>query len=151
MSESILNSKYVEPNRPVSKNELSYLFKKLRSDLRLSDVYARHDCGHMYATRIGSRKEFSIKNGTGSKQDMGNCSVCWKLRNIEPSLKGKAMDVVEYFMYTNECLYQSEEGRDQGCQSPDPTTYSMYDVCNVYYRWLYERTENSDRPRMGEK
>lgn len=135
---SILESKYNEPNRPISHNELAYMYKKLNADLRLSTVFAHHaDCGHIYATRQGSRKEFSIKNGSGC----GNCSVCWKLKNTTPTeLKEKAKDIVAYHSYSNEAVFYSSTGSaNREIQSPVPSTYSMFDICNVYYRWLYER------------
>lgn len=99
MTNSILNSTYEMPNRPISQNELKYLHKKLFTELRLSDLYVRHSkCGHIYTIKIGSKKEISIKNG--NTNDVGNCSVCWKLKNTEDDeMYNKASDVVKY--YTN--------------------------------------------------
>ena len=126
MTEHILNSEYVRPTRPYSNLELDYLHNKLHSELRLSDVCAKHPkCNHFYATKQGGKKYNQITSSNGT--DMGNCSVCWKIKNMENiDLQNKAKSVVY-------CYKESFRNN----LKPSSYNYNMYDIENVYYRWLY--------------
>ena len=56
--------------------------------------------------------------------NMGNCSVCWKLSKMPNDLRYKADDLIK--AYTND--FQEE---------PIKYNYNLYDLENVFYRWLY--------------
>lgn len=119
---SILDSEYIEPTRPYSQNELSDMRNKLYRDLRLGKCRAYHDkCKHFYNVRINSKKEKEINENS---DNIGNCSVCWKLSKTPKNSKDKAIVLNRAF---------SEQFYDE----PQYLTYDLYDIENVFYKWLY--------------
>lgn len=121
---SILDSEYIVPTRPYSQNELKYLEENLYKNIRLGDSKTFHSkCGHFYYVKENSRKEKEIKE-KNITEDIGNCSVCWKLHKTPDYLKDKAYDMVESY-----------------CKSfytyPEKLTYSLIDLEIVFYKWLY--------------
>lgn len=124
MSTSILETPYIKPTRPYSQNELKYKREKLYRDLRLSKTYARHACcNHFYLVRKNGRKEKEIIEKNSN--DVGNCSVCWKLNKTPKYLKDNAYDLVNEYMN----IFYKER---------DYLTYADVDLEKVFYKWLYE-------------
>lgn len=119
---SILETEYVEQTRPYSQNELRDMRKSLYRQLRIGNERAYHQkCNHYYYVKQNGKKEKEIKeNGT-----VGNCSVCWKLSKTPTSSKHKAYDLIK--------AYSSEFENDI-----EFMTYNLFDLENIYYRWLYE-------------
>ena len=118
---NILDSEYVEPVRPYSQNELVDMRNNLYRQIRLGKERAFHTkCNHYYLVKENGKKEKDIKE-TGN---MGNCSVCWKLSKMPNDLRYKADDLIK--AYTND--FQEE---------PIKYNYNLYDLENVFYRWLY--------------
>ena len=129
---SILESEYVEPERPYSQNELKYNRERLYRSLRLGKIRAHHRrCDHFYFVRRNGRKEKEIEE-TGSA-DTGNCSVCWKLGKTPNRLRSEATGLVEQY---SRAFYEE----------PEYTTYGRLDLETIFYRWLYEEQER-DRSR----
>lgn len=121
---SILDSEYVPANRPYSQNELKYLQENLYKSIRLGNAKTFHTkCGHFYLVKENSRKEKEIKE-KNSSEDIGNCSVCWKLHKTSDYLKDKAYDMVDAY-----CRRFYEE--------PEKLTYDLLDLETVFYKWLY--------------
>ena len=124
-SESILDSEYVEPNRPVSQNELSEMRVNLYRTLRLSKVRAEHKkCGHFYFVHKNSKKELEILKT--KELDTGNCSVCWKQYSMSKDLKNKAVSLTNTYCHA----FFNE---------PEYMTYRKIDLETVFYKWLYEK------------
>ena len=121
---SILESEYVEPNRPYSQNELGFNRSRLFRNFRLGKHRANHKrCNHFYLVRSNGRKEremIETKN-----DDVGNCSVCWKLSKTPSYLREKAQGLIQ--QYT-----------DRFEREPRFLTYERNDLENVFYQWLYE-------------
>jgi len=118
---SILESEYTEPKRPYSQNELNDMRNNLYRQIRLGKEKALHQkCNHFYLVKENGKKEKEIKDNG----NMGNCSVCWKLSKTSPELKYKANDLVKAYC----AEFYNESSRFH---------YYMYDLENVFYRWLY--------------
>lgn len=132
MTDSILNSTYIEQSRPYSQKELKYLHDRLYNELRLGNVYAYHKkCRHFYTTKVNGRKEKEIKSK--NEPDVGNCSVCWKLIKTDKQDKEKARYMVDSYQDMFNC---------QIC--PEKLTYDMIDIENIYYRWLYMYNDGNE-------
>lgn len=120
---SILESEFVEQTRPYSQKELGDMRSNLYRYLRLGKERAVHEkCGHFYTVKENGKKEKEIKENSGN---IGNCSVCWKLSKTHPALKRKANDVIKAYVLE----FYTE---------PDYFTYNLFDLENVFYRWLYQ-------------
>jgi len=119
---SILETKYTEPLRPYSQDELSQKQQKLYQKLRLGKNFVRHKkCGHFYLVKKNGRKEKEIieKNSC----DVGNCSVCWKFGKTPAHLSDIAYSIVNEY---NTVFYEN----------PTYLTYAQVDLENIFYRWL---------------
>lgn len=144
---SILMSKSVEETRPYSQLELVKNRNQMFSELNLSHRSVSHtDCGHSYHVRMYGQK-FKEMNDLGTTEDVGNCSVCWKLRRTPRNLKHAA----EHFIGL--------------CQdiNRDHLTFLDIQAEKIFNTWLYleqyeerERRDNRrgdseyDRPRRGD-
>jgi len=120
----ILDSKYKEPERPYSQSELELNRSRLYKNLRLGTHKAYHSkCRHFYKVRQNGRKEKEIIEQ--QTNDIGNCSVCWKLYKTHIKHKRVANQIVED--YSN--VYYNE---------PSYLSYNNVDLETVFYKWLYE-------------
>ncbi len=134
--EKVLNGKYPPATRPYSQLELAEIRTTNLRRLSVGNQMACHDCGHIYFAKENGKKEERIKNG---EDDIGQCSVCWKLKRTPPELRGRAQDLVDEYQYHF---------------SDKPAKWSHYIVHieQTYYRWLYLnfeecQTDNRDRRR----
>ena len=124
MNSSILESEYIEPTRPYSLDELTALRKKLYHKQRLGKMRAHHQrCNHFYVAKLNSRKEREITEQNCN--DIGNCSVCWKLGKTQGYLREKARNMVRAYCNT---FYEE----------PQAITYNNIDLETIFYKWLYE-------------
>ena len=125
MSISVLEEKYVEPARPYSQRELKDIRNKLFRELRVGKVRVYHKkCDHFYFVKDKGRKEKDIENS--NKEDVGNCSVCWRFSKTPYMLKPKALEIIN------------------GYKSVffEPLSYISYSnsyLEMMFYRWLYEK------------
>ena len=120
---SILESTYIEPNRPISINEMDYLRKNFYKTYNISSTIAKHtNCNHFYFVKKNGKKESEILK----KNSYGNCSVCWKLYKTPKPLKDKA-----YYMV--ECYYKIFNNID----STNIIDYNKLDLEKTFYMWLY--------------
>jgi len=121
---SILESEYIEPIRPYSLDELKSLRTKLYNNLRLGKMRVYHQrCNHFYIAKVNSRKEKEMIERNCN--DIGNCSVCWKLGKTRENLREKAKNMV--YAYCNRFY-----------EEPPVITYDDFDLENVFYKWLYQ-------------
>jgi hypothetical protein len=129
---SILEADYVEPNRPISVKELTTTRDSLYKYLKLSETKSLHDkCRHFYYVKENGRKEKEIKE-KNTNENVGNCSVCWKLSKTPKRLKDRAYDLVDD--YSN-----------QFYNEPEVYNYNLLDLERTFYKWLYqENYENED-------
>ena len=122
MSDNILDSEYVKPNRPYSQDELNDMRNALYRQLRLSKDRAFHSkCKHLYNVKENSKKQKEIYE---NNDDIGNCSVCWKLSKTPEASRYKAYDLIR--VYNLEFKYE-----------PTRLDYNLCDIENIFYRWLY--------------
>lgn len=121
---SVLETKYIQPNRPYCQSELAHARVILRNKLRLGKMRATHqNCGHFYLVKRNSRKEKEmIANNT---DDTGNCSVCWKISKTPNHLYENALDLVDDY-------------RASFLSEPTELEHSINDVESAFYRWIYE-------------
>lgn len=126
---SVLEQDYTPPSRPYCAEELEFMRSELRRKCRLGKHEIYHTkCKHKYIVRENSRKEKEILE-SGGNQDIGSCSVCWKINHTPRELKDMAYDMVDEYNYR----FKSD---------PKKLTYDHVDLENSFYRWLY--LENSD-------
>lgn len=124
MTLSVLEQEYVPPTRPYSQNELINTRNRVFRYLRIGNVRAQHrKCGHFYFVKENGRKENEIKEK--QCEDVGNCSVCWKMGKTPRSLKNTAKGLVESY---NNYFFKPREYLN----------YDTVDVETVFYKWLYE-------------
>ena len=115
----ILNTKYIPQTRPYSQDELKDNQQKLYDNLHLDikNMVHHKSCNHFYFVKKNGRKakEMIKENST----DVGNCSICWKLRKINDEFYDKAMFIVEKY---SDLFYNN----------PTYLTYDMLDIQNIY-------------------
>jgi len=126
MTTSVLEQDYVEPERPYSQKELQYTRDSIFRAMRIGNTRAHHKrCDHFYFVKQNGRKAKEIKEA--GSQDVGNCSVCWKLNKTPRHLKKNAKGLIREYCSRFE-------------QSPEYLTYEGVDLETTFYRWLYEET-----------
>ena len=125
MATSVLEIEYVYPTRPYSQNELKDMQEKLYHSLRLGTTRAVHKrCNHFYIVKENGRKEKEIQEQ--SDEDVGNCSVCWKINKTPRHLKVQAKKLVTEYCNT---FYNQ--------QDDDYMYYDRLDLETAFYKWLY--------------
>jgi hypothetical protein len=65
--------------------------------------------------------------------DVGNCSVCWKISKTQNFLKERAQELVHHYSENFET-------------DPELMTYRLGDIETMYYNWLYEDQQYRRRP-----
>ena len=121
---SILESKYVPPARPYSQNELKYLRSRNLNNLRVGYYMVEHTaCGHYYYAKKFGKKEKDLIESSDIR-DVGNCSVCWKLKQSPKHLHHIAENMVNAYCNT---FYEVER-----------LTYADLDLEKCFYTWLYK-------------
>ena len=121
---SALEKEYIPQNRPYSQDELKNMRLNIRKSFRLSDMMTKHKkCNHFYFVKSGGKKEKEIKES--GCLDIGNCSVCWKLKKTVKHLKNVADDMTSAYF----TAFENE---------PEYLTYDLIDLENVFYNWLYK-------------
>lgn len=122
MNLSVLEKPPVEPDRPYSQKELSFMKQNVLRKLHLgTQMIAHQDCGHFYYAKINGRKEKEAKESNTC--DVGNCSVCWKLNRTPRRLRKNAIDLVNDY-----CHYFATDVN---------YTYNLVSLEADYYTWLY--------------
>jgi hypothetical protein len=121
---TVLETEYVEPTRPYSQDELIQARHELYRSLRLGNMKAHHRrCDHFYLAKQNGRKEKEMREQNSN--DVGNCSVCWKIGKTHANLRERARNLVQAYC-------------DEFYEEPKYLTYGAVDLENVYYQWLYE-------------
>ena len=122
---SVLETSYVEPDRPFSQKELKYLRDNLSTRMRLNNSIRCHHkkCNHFYLVKQNGRKEKEILDT--KSQDVGNCSICWKLKRTPEYLCPTAKDILSIY-YNNFYI------------EPKLLSHGIVHIENVFYTWLYE-------------
>lgn len=134
--QSILTTEYVPEARPYGQMELEQQRKTLYFKLNLSNQWVHHHkCGHTYYVKqYGQKYKEVIESKTNI--NVGNCSVCWKLRRMPRHLR----DPSEYFTeeYGNVFKFRQDHN--------DELTYDDMQIERIFYTWLYlEQYENKRR------
>ena len=124
---SVLESNYIEPTRPYSQKELRQMQLNLYRSLRLGKTMARHRrCEHLYFVKENGRKEKEMIEKKSN--DVGNCSVCWKLGKTSSDLKNNAnMLIVSY----SNTFYEE----------PKYLSYENTDLESVFYKMVIQRLD----------
>ena len=119
---SILDSDYIEQQRPYSQDEIKDMRNRLYRDFRLGKEKAHHEkCRHFYFVKKNGKKEKEIQN---KSENIGNCSVCWKISKTSKDYKNKAHDLVNAYCF-------------EFYEDPAHISYSLFDIENIFYKWLY--------------
>jgi hypothetical protein len=120
----MLTTEYIEPTRPYSQYELSDMRIMLFNKLGISELYVYHSkCGHTYNVKKNGKKYNEIlEKGSNC---IGNCSVCWKLKNIK--------DDEEYYRVLNMVDYHTHNTMKQYKK----LSHLNNDIESCFYRWLY--------------
>ena len=125
MTSSILEQKYKEQTRPYSQRELNNIRDTVFRQLRVGSTQAYHkECEHCYRAKHNGKKEREIIET--KCPDVGNCSVCWKIRKTPPYLKSTAKNLIDAYR------------RNFYPDSPTYMTYDLVDIETTFYKWLYE-------------
>ena len=128
---SILESEFIKPTRPYSQNELKFMRNGLYKNINLGNNRICHTkCNHFYYVKKNSRKEKELKE-KNRNENIGNCSVCWKLSKTPKYLKDNANEMVRYYCKS---FYDDNENY----------SYDLFDLENVFYRWLYQENFNKN-------
>jgi hypothetical protein len=132
-AESVLLESYKSPDRPISQKELQSLQNKLYWSLGISKyLRAQHKkCGHFYLVKRNGHKARLISKES-EDTDVGNCSVCWKLRQTSNDLYERARDFSD--LYCEE--FASKDVK---------LSFFNVEVERIFYTWLYGDTVKSDR------
>jgi hypothetical protein len=129
---SILERKYVDIDRPISHNELLKWRVSLHRSLRLGKCTAHHErCDHFYLVKVNSRKEKEMI--AQNSLDVGNCSVCWKIKKAPSYLRDRARDTSNEYFRT----FYLKTTIPSDTSETDMLTYNCVDLEAVFYTWLY--------------
>jgi hypothetical protein len=126
--ESILTSTWADPTRPYSQKELSIMKQRFFQQLTLDKEYVQHEeCGHQYYVKSGGVKFKQLKLPDSVGRDIGNCSVCWKLRRTPRSIYNNADNFIRLYM-------------DEFPVLDTDYRYSFYnnEIQTIFYTWLYK-------------
>jgi hypothetical protein len=126
---SILFTEWVPPTRPYSQKELVENRKFFLQKLGLSQNYAQHNqCGHTYFVKDGGNKDKEL--AASETNDVGNCSVCWKIRQTpkREGMREKAENFVN--------LYNQEF--QNNILHTERLSYYGTTIERIFYIWLYK-------------
>jgi hypothetical protein len=140
--ESIINREYLAPTRPYSQDELKENRENICRKLYLGNNLIKHTrCGHSYLVKKGGKKDkefIETKN-----PDCGNCSVCWKIKNIKNKRqRNTAEDMADLY-----CKMWENHVEDE-----TPSWHEKNDIFEVFYTWLcMENTphKNKNKPKFN--
>lgn len=123
MSTSLVEKEYVKSYRPYSQKELEYKRERVLKSLKVGSTRVHHiRCDHFYCVKDKGRKEKEIKES--KKDDVGNCSVCWRFQTTPRNLKEHARDLI--------CSFKEK------CFSPSKYLNYMDVYTEIkFYKWLY--------------
>lgn len=123
MSDTVLEKKCEDNERPFSQKELEYLRHRTYKRLYLGKVLIEHpECGHFYYAKSNGKKEKEAIETNNN--NVGNCSVCWKLTRTPKRLKDKAYNLVNEYCSV---MYRK----------PNFYTHTLYELEKDFYTWLY--------------
>ena len=102
LEQHLLLKKYKTIERPISQYELQQCEKSNRFKLNLSNLYIQHaECKHTYLCKRFGKKYKELQENI-ENNDIGNCSVCWKISHTEFIFKQIARDLAaEYYSIVN--------------------------------------------------
>ena len=119
-----METDYIPQKRPYSQNELKFLRENLYKSMNIGNIKTSHSkCYHFYFVKKNSRKEKEIKE-TNSNENIGNCSVCWKINKTPRNLRDRAYDLVDSYCRT---FYDENYNYN----------YNLLDLETIFYKWLY--------------
>ena len=127
MNETVLQTPFYPPSRPISQLELIDIRDKTTKVFHLSLKSMTHSkCAHFYRLKEGGRKSQNIISQNNLTSDL-NCSSCWKLNKTPENLRKNASDLING--YQNYFKDQNEH---------EKLTIDMVDIECCFYKWLYE-------------
>ena len=125
MNTSVLEKTCSNETRPYSRKELETVHKNFIHNSRIGKVFIYHSrCKHGYYCKTGGKKEKEYKESNG--QNIGNCSVCWKLNRTPKRLKNTARNLASYYLDIPHESYNS------------PPSYYHLEIEIDFYTWLYK-------------
>ena len=125
--QSVLLNEIDREERPYSQEELKKNRQQLWGELNLSRTWITHDqCGHAYYVKMNGQK-FKEVQEKNTNVDVGNCSVCWKLRRTPRYLANRAHSLVK--------CYGDVFGFQQN--NNNYLVFEDSQIEKIYYVWLY--------------
>lgn len=122
---TILSTDWVEPTRPYSKNELAYTRERIFRNNNLSEKYVYHPkCQHVYFVKTGGVKYKQLLENP-ENEDVGHCSVCWKIQRTPNKYRNRAKDFVGIYCENIGNMMNGE------------LSYYLNEVERIFYIWLY--------------
>ena len=126
--QSILETQYKEPSRPFSQKELKNRQFYNYKGHNLSNKGVVHSrCNHYYKVKRFGQKFREIEGELA--RDVGNCSVCWKIRRASNHQQDLANDITISFL---ESFYPYND-----VVAKKRLTFYDVELENVFYTWLY--------------
>lgn len=128
---SVLELPLEESDRPYSQKELKFLRDRFYFKSRLGTTIIKHDdCKHFYIAKKGGKKETEfLKSG-----DVGNCSVCWKIRRTPRKLRQQAESLVQKYCE----LFQDAVNTNNFTDENMLLLFNYLSVEKYFYTWLYQ-------------
>ena len=128
----ILDSEFCDPERPYSQKELTDMMFNLKKKLKLSNeklLYTNNNYIY-YAKKYGKKEKQVIENKNNNiknyNENIGGCSVEWKLRKTPKKFLYVANDIIDAYM-------------DFEHNSPEKLSYFNIEIFRMFYSWLYEQ------------
>lgn len=139
---SILFDFYKPPDRPISQKELRSLNKKNFKNMNLSNFETYHNnTGFFYLVKRNGKKEkemLKLKNNNPCTmfENIGSCSVTWKLKNTPEKYKKRAENIVQEYCK----IFKSKPL----CNHDSFLTHYEVELTRVFYVWLYYERYDSE-------
>jgi hypothetical protein len=117
--DSVLAHPLPAETRPYSPLELASLRARFAADLGLSNGLIFHTrCGHAYYVKVnGAKHKELLARETDYGEDLGNCSVCWKLKNTPRRLRNAAQELVNAYLASSPCQHPPARRTFDGVQT----------------------------------
>ena len=127
----LLEKKYVPPDRPYSMTEIQEVRLKNMVDKNLYfQPLSYSGCHHIYFCKKYGKKYNEIKENK-TTIDIGNCSVCWSLFNVDKQFKKIGFDLASEYadIISNDI------------------TFTHYELMleKLFYNWLYNFEKKNNK------
>lgn len=130
--ESVLLKPVPDRSRPYGSVELGDLRRQMFYEFNLSSkVWIYHErCDHAYYVKQWGKKYKQVVEDVDNpkaNENVGSCSICWKLRQTPKSVYQDARDLVAHYEgILSDYIYNNA-----------PITFNQLMIERIFYTWLY--------------